>query len=266
MPSPLPPDTWSMRETHSPPEGTASHEIMNFYISNIPPGWRWCSRQDDAGYLYGVSFEKGTKRFSVDTQGLQRFHPRLSPSYTVSVSRDNTPEHCETAARRAIGSGLDPIPKGSPGNRTISWAEQYVPFPVWVPSHFPEKYWMSADARLLEGWPYRGGVKGVELTFRNTVGRERDLEAIFVRQFLAGGTSPHARAYRGNLEREETVDLDGFLVKVQEGVEEKLVGDRAWVTVEWEEDLQGKRIVYMVESGASWEETLRMVEPFSAWR
>ena len=263
MPSPLPPNTWSMSATHLAPEGTTKYEIMDFYIANMPPGWRWCSLQDDAGYHSGITFEKETKRVSVGVHGLSR-HRRLGPSYTVSVRRDNRPGHCERATERATGLGLKPIPEGSPGSRPLHWAQQHVPFLIQVPEHLPEEYWMKVDARLLDGWPYGDGVRGVELVFRNTVGPERDLESMFARQFLAEEASAHARAYSGNLEHEETVALGDLLVKVQEGVEEKLVGERAWVRAVWEGDFQGKSIVYVVDSGASREDTLRMVEQFGA--
>ena len=260
----LPPDLWSMRESHSPPEGTNQYEVMDFYISNIPPGWEWCSRQDGSGYLYGVTFEKGTEQVAVDTQGLQS--PFRSPNYTIYVSRDNEPGRCALDIREITALGLDPIPEGSPGNRTVDWAEQRLPFPVWVPERPPKGYFMSVDSRLLGGWPYGDGDRGVEIILRNRIGQDRDVEAIFVRQFLAEGGSSHARGHRGDLHQEETIVMGELSVKVQEGVLESITGNRAWVRVEWEGDFQGNPLVYVVDSGASREETLGMVAQFSARR
>lgn len=216
--------------------------------------------QDDSGYLYGVSFEKGTKGVGVDTQGLQ--NQSRSLQYEVYVARKGTPGQCERSTERALGLGLKSIPEGSPGHLTPELAQQHVPFPIWIPPHFPEEYSMSVDANLLEGWPYGDGVKGVEFVFRNSVGPGRDLEAIFLRQFLALEASSHANAYSGESQEQETVSLENLTVSVRKGVQRELVGDRAWLRVEWDGEFQGEPIVYIVESGASREDTLRMVESF----
>ena len=255
-----PPDSWGMRETYFAPDGTTQYEIMDFYISRMVPEWRWCPSQDDSGYLYGGSFEKGTRWVGVDSQGLQILS--RSREYEIYVDRKAAPGHCQQATERALGLGLKPVPEGSPGHLTPELAQQHVPFPIWIPPYSPEEYSVSVDAKLLEGWPYGDGVKGVELVFRNSIGPRRDLEAIFVRQFLTEEASSHAGAYSGGPRKEETVVLGNLRVKVQEGVKEELVGNRAWVSVEWDGEFQGEPIVYVVESGASREETLQMVERF----
>ena len=257
-----PPDSWGMRETYIVPAGITQYEIMDFYISQLTPEWRWCPRQDDAGHLYGVSFQKGTRRVGVDTQGLQ--NQSRSLQYGISVGRKAMPGRCERATERALSLGLKPIPEGSPGHQTPDLAQQYVPFPIWVPTYFPEEYWMNVDAELLEGWPYGDGVKGVELVFRNNVGPGRDLEAISVRQFLSEGTSSHARAYLGDAQAPEVVNLGDFEVVVREGLQNGLLGSRGWVRVEWEGRHEGRPVVYIVDSGASREETLLMVRSFES--
>ena len=93
MPTPLPPDSWSMLETHFVPEGTTRQEIMDFYISNMPPGWRWCPERDDATYGDGVFFVKGAKWVALDTYGLR--HSHLSPSYDIYIERNAKVRHCE---------------------------------------------------------------------------------------------------------------------------------------------------------------------------
>ena len=254
----MPPDSWGMRETYLVPAGVTQYEIVDFYISQLAREWEWCPRQDDAGYLYGVSFQKGTKRVGVDTQGLQNQSRDLH--YGVSVGRKATPGRCERATERALRLGLTPIPEGSPGHLTPDLAQQSVPFPIWVPTYFPEEYWMNVDAKLLEGWPYGDGVRGVELVFRNSVGPKRDLEAISVRQFLTEGASPHSSTDNGSSGPKEIVVLGNQEVEVREGVQKGLLGDRAWVRAGWEGERQGQSVTYIVESGASREETLQMVE------
>ena len=251
-----------MLETYLVPAGVTQYEIMDFYISQLGREWEWCSRQDDAGYLYGVSFQKGNKEVGVDTQGLQ--NQSRSLKYEIYFGRKAAPGSCERAVERALGQGLKPIPKGSPGRQTSDLAQQSVPFQIWVPTYFPEEYWMNVDAKLLEGWPYGEGVKGVELIFRNAIGQGRDLEAISVRQFLTEGTSSRAGAFLGEAPAPEVVNLGDFEVVVPEGLQKELLGSRAWVRVEWEGQHEGEPVVYIVDSGASREETLRMVRSFEA--
>ncbi len=257
-----PPDSWGMRETYLVEAGVTQNEIMDFYISQLARQWEWCPKQDDAGYLYGVSFQKGNKGVGVDTQGLQ--NQSRSLQYVISVGRKATPGRCDWAAERALNLGLEPIPEGSPGRQTPEMIQQSVPFPIWVPTSFPEGYWMNVDAKLLKGWPYGDGVKGVELIFRNTIGQGRDLEAISVRQFLSEGTSTHARALPGDAPAPEVVNLGDFEVVVREGFQKGLLGSRTWVRVEWEGQHEGEPVVYIVDSGAGREETLRMVRSFEA--
>ena len=257
-----PPDSWAISEAHSPPSGTTHYEIMDFYISNMAPEWRWCTRQDDAGFLFGVTFQKGTVLVGLDAQGLiDKYRFR---GYDIFVQRKTKPGRCDRSEERFLSLGLKQIPEGAPGNLPPGKAQQHVPFPISVPTYLPEEYWMSVDAILLEDWPYGDGVKGVELVFRNSVGQGRDLEAISVRQFLSEGTSSHARAYPGDTQAPEVVNLGDFEVVVREGLQNGLLGSRAWVGVEWEEQHEGKPIVYIVDSGASREETLRMVRSFEA--
>ena len=257
-----PPDSWGMRETYLVPAGVTQYEIMDFYISQLGRQWEWCPRQDDAGYLYGVSFQKGNKGVGVDTQGLQ--NQSRSLQYEIYFGRKAAPGRCERAAERALSLGLELIPEGSPGRQTPELVQQSVPFPIWVPTHFPEEYWMNVDATFLEGWPYGEGVRGVELIFRNAIGQGRDLEAISVRQFLTEGTSSRAGAFLGDAPAPEVVNLGDFEVVVREGLQKELLGSRAWVRVEWEGQHEGEPVVYIVDSGASREETLRMVRSFEA--
>ncbi len=257
-----PPDSWGVRETYFVAAGVTQYEIMDFYISQLGPEWEWCPRQDDAGYLYGVSFQKGNNGVGVDTQGLQ--NQSRSLQYEIYFGRKAPPGRCERAAERALSLGLETIPVGSPGCQTPEMAQQSVPFPIWVPTSFPEGYWMNVDARLLEGWPYGEGVKGAELTYRNAIRQGRDLGAISVRQFLSDGTSSHARAFLGDAPAPEVVNLGDFEVVVREGLEKELLGSRAWVRVEWEGQHEGEPVVYIVDSGAGREGTLRMVRSFEA--
>ena len=76
---------------------------------------------------------------------------------------------------------------------------------------------------------------------------------------LAEGTYPYSQDFLGDVLVPDIVDLGDLGLEVREG----LIGGGPLVAVEREEEYEGQRIFYAVESRASNEETLKLVESFA---
>ena len=93
-----------MGRTYEVPDGITRDEILDFYISELPPEWRWClsyledtdvSGQIASGRVTGAYFIKGTTRVSVSTQDLYWRSGRMKPTYSISVDYKETFNPCQ---------------------------------------------------------------------------------------------------------------------------------------------------------------------------
>ena len=154
-----------------------------------------------------------------------------------------------------LGCAGEPTPV-PPRNPTIYEAQQFIPFPIRVPTHFPEGYVMDEAVDFLDGPDFGHETKGVGLALRKYA--PDGYENIYIRQFLAEGMFAPTRLYLEGIVSWEVVDIGNHVVVVKEAE----LGGGSRVIVEWETEHEGKRVFWSVDSAVTKEETFLIIGSF----